>query len=36
MRATSSGCRYGRTITVVPSRTRVVMPASQDSVVKGS
>jgi hypothetical protein len=36
MRATSSGCRYGSTITVVPSRTRVVMPASQDSMVKGS
>ena len=36
MRATSSGCRYGSTMTVVPSRTRVVMPASQDSVVKGS
>jgi hypothetical protein len=36
MRATSSGCRYGSTITVVPSWIRVVRPASQDSVVNGS
>ena len=36
IRATSSGCRYGSTTTVVPSRIRVVMPASHDSVVNGS
>ena len=36
IRAVSTGCRYGSTMTVVPISTRLVMPASQPSVVNGS
>jgi hypothetical protein len=36
MRAVSTGLRYGRTVTVVPSSIRSVIPASHAKVVNGS
>jgi hypothetical protein len=36
MRAVSKGLRYGRTVTVVPSSIRSLIPASHAKVVNGS